>query len=167
MKKITRLLSLSLILISLNSCDKNETQINESISTIETNTSSNPIYYSTTKKEYSQATPFTKRLINQVDAAVNSLDLLSREPSTVKYEAIISIHKNPENKFSNFVAIAPVENSSNNLLSKPDGKCHICGAISVYSCINEVQTYMDARNLDEIEIHVKRSTDGCVDITYK
>lgn len=36
-----------------------------------------------------------------------------------------------------------------------------------YSCIKEVETYMDERNLDEIYVHVKRSSDGCIDITYK
>jgi hypothetical protein len=50
---------------------------------------------------------------------------------------------------------------------KPDGKCHICGMGGAYSCIKEVETYMDQRNLDEIDIHVRRSSDGCIDITYK
>jgi hypothetical protein len=26
---------------------------------------------------------------------------------------------------------------------------------------------MDQRNLDEIDIHVRLSSDGCIDITYK
>lgn len=168
MKKIIRLLGLSLILISLNSCDKNDPQINETISVTEKDsTSLNTLYHSTSEKEYTQATPFTKRLINQVDAAVNSIDLLTREPSSIKYEAIIKIDKSTENKFSNFVSITPVDNTINSLLSKPDGKCHICGMRTAYSCISEVETYMDAHNLDEIEIHLKRSSDGCIDITYK
>ena len=42
---------------------------------------------------------------DQVDAAVISLNLLTKEPSVIKYEVIISIDKNPENKFSNFESL--------------------------------------------------------------
>ncbi|MEY4462944.1 MAG: hypothetical protein RLY98_1485 [Bacteroidota bacterium] len=167
MKKISRLSSLSMILILLISCDKNDSQINDTVTTNEKTVPSNPIYYSTSEKEYAQASPFTRRLINQVDAAVISLNLLTKEPSVIKYEVIISIDKNPENKFSNFVSIVPFDNSLNSFVLKPDGKCHICGMGGAYSCIKEVETYMDQRNLDEIDIHVRRSSDGCIDITYK
>ena len=91
MKKIIRLSSLSMILILLISCDKNDSQINDTVTTNEKTVPSNPIYYSTSEKEYALASPFTRRLINQVDAAVNSLNLLTREPSIIKYEVIISI----------------------------------------------------------------------------
>lgn len=167
MKKISRLSSLSMILILLISCDKNDSQINGAVATNKKTAPSNTIYYSTSEKEYAQASPFTRRLINQVDAAVNSLNLLTRQPSVVKYEVIISINKNPENKFSNFVSIVPFDNSLNSFVLKPDGKCHICGMGGAYSCIKEVETYMETHNLDEIDVHVKRSSDGCIDITYK
>lgn len=55
MKKIIRLSSLSMILILLISCDKNDSQINGTVATNEKTVPSNPFYYSTSEKEYAQA----------------------------------------------------------------------------------------------------------------
>jgi len=169
MKNIILILIASITMIYVFSCKKDDSVIEKSSPTI----AKSDLYHSVTEAEYNNATAFTKRLIDQVDAAVNSLDIMSKSTNSVPYEAIINISKSQKNKFSNFVTISPADNSSDIIsesiarVAAPDGKCHVCGMGSAYSCIIEVEEYMDKNHKDEIDIHVKRSSDGCVDITYK
>jgi len=167
MKSLFLFISLSCTLLCIVSCEKNESAVQKPSSTI----AKTELYHSVTEGEYKKASQFTKRLIDQVDAAVNSLDIISKNKNVLPYEAIININKNSNNKLSNFVTIAPLDESgdseSNARVAAPDGKCHFCGLKSAYSCIAEVEEYMDKNHKDEIDVHVKRTSDGCVDITYK
>lgn len=167
MKYLFLLFSLSCTLLCIVSCKKNESTMQKSSSNI----AKTELYHSVTDAEYEKASQFTKRLIDQVDAAVNSLNIISKNKSVLPYEAIININKNSKNKLSNFVTIAPLDESgdseSNARVAALDGKCHICGLKSAYNCIDEGEEYMDKNHKDEIDVHVKRTSDGCVDITYK
>lgn len=132
------------------------------------------VFRSVTEKEYQEATPFTKRLIDKIDASVNALNIIEKN-SSVQYEATFIISTDENKIFNSSLVISPIEtnksNASSNIKSfaenAPDGKCHICGLRSAYSCIEEVKKYMDQKHTNEIDVHVKRGSDGCVDVTYK
>lgn len=157
-------------LIFLSSCTKNENVSNVD-STI---ASKEMVFKSVTEKEYQEATPFTKRLIDKIDASANALNIIEKN-SSVQYEATFIISIDENKIFNNSLVISPIENNKSNASSNiksfsesaPDGKCHICGVRSAYSCIQEVEKYMDQKHTNEVDVHVKRAADGCVDITYK
>lgn len=169
LKKQLRVISFC-FLIFIISCTKKDNITNiESIST-----SKELVFRSVTENEYQEATPFTKRLIDKIDASVNSLNIIEKN-SPVQYEATFIISRDENKILNTSLVISPIESSqissSNQKKSfaekNPDGKCHICGVSSAYSCIKEVETYMDKNHKSEIDVHVKRVADGCVDITYK
>lgn len=130
------------------------------------------VFRSVTKEEYLNATPLERRFIDQIDGAVNTLDLMKKNNPQQEYEAIISIDKDPNNKFHNSILIGIVEKKSSGIQTDsepdpaPDGKCHVCGLSSAYSCIKEVEKYMDAKNIDSISATITRTADNCVDIVY-
>lgn len=132
------------------------------------------LFSSVTHEEYKKASPFEKRLINKIDAAVNSLNILSRDNTDRQYEAIITLSKDADNKFSNSMVIVPLDtspdaiiNAKNAGVDDPDGKCLVCGLSSGWSCFREVEKYMEEMQKDEIDVHVRRRSDGCFDITYQ
>lgn len=134
------------VLIFLSSCTKNE-----NVSNIDSNiTSKEMVFKSVTEKEYEEATPFTKRLIDKIDASANALNIIEKN-SSVQYEATFIISTDENKIFNNSLVISPFENNTSNARSNiksfsesaPDGKCHICGVRSAYSCIQEVEKYMD------------------------
>lgn len=158
-----------MLLISLFACTKNE-----QISNAELKPTNNEIFFrSVSEKEYQEASPFTKRLINKIDASINSLNIIEKN-SSVQYEAIFIISIDENKIFNNSLVISPIEKVQNGLgvkinsfaESTPDGKCTICGISSAYDCISEVKEYMNKKHKDEIDVHVKRNG-KCVDITYK
>jgi len=131
------------------------------------------IYKSVTKQEYLQASALEKRFIDQIDAAVNSLDIMKKNNPKQEYEAIVTIDKDPANKFNNSILIGIVDHSEDVKKTDaeneptPDGKCHICGLSSAYSCIREVEKYMEIKHSDTITATVTKTTDNCVDIKYQ
>ena len=160
-------LSLSCAMLSLYSCNDNnivETKANYKEQTI--------LYRAVTSDEYINATDLEKRFIDQIDAAVNSIDILKKNNPSLNYEAIVSIDKNSKNKLTNSVLIglvddsSDVRNSKNARVAAPDGKCHVCGLSSAYSCAKEIGQYMDSRRTDTISATVTRDSNGCVDIVY-
>lgn len=86
--------------------------------------------------------------------------------------AIITLDKDPNNKLHNSILIGIAETQNDELKKDadsepvPDGKCHICGLMTAYSCISEVEKYMDAKNQDTISATITRTADNCVDIKY-
>jgi hypothetical protein len=130
------------------------------------------LYKSVTSDEYLNATDLEKRFIDQVDAAVNSIDILKKNNPSLEYEAIISINKDPKNKLNNSIIIGLVDNSKDAIESKnarvaaPDGKCHVCGLKSAWVCISEVEENMDKKHTNTISATITRTKDGCVDIAY-
>lgn len=158
-------LSILCAMFFIYSCseDKNlvETKVNYKEQTL--------LYKAVTSDEYLNATDLEKRFIDQVDAAVNSIDILKKNNPSLAYEAIISIDKNSKNKLTNSIIIGLVDNSSDSNSSRveaPDGKCHICGMSSAYSCIKEVGQYMNSHHTDTISATVTRDSNGCIDIVY-
>jgi hypothetical protein len=113
-----------------------------------------------------------RRFIDQIDGAVNALDLLKKNNPNQEYEAILTIDKDPNNKFHNSILIGIVEKKSSGMQTDaepdpvPDGKCHVCGLSSAYNCIKEVEKFMDAKNKDSISATITRTDDNCVDIIY-
>jgi hypothetical protein len=130
------------------------------------------MYKSVTKAEYLKASALEKRFIDQIDGAVNALDILKKNNPQQDYVAILTIDKDPNNKFHNTILIGIAESKNTDIKTDadaepaPDGKCHICGLMSAYSCINEVEKYMDSKNQDSISATITRTADNCVDIKY-
>jgi hypothetical protein len=130
------------------------------------------VYKSVTKDEYLRATALQRRFIDQIDGAVNALDILKKNNPNQEYEAILTIDKDPNNKFHNSILIGIVEKKASGIKTDaetepvPDGKCHVCGLSSAYSCIREVEKFMDAKNQNSISATITRTADNCVDIVY-
>jgi hypothetical protein len=116
----------------------------------------NSVFKSVSKEEYLNATPLERRFIDQIDGAVNTLDLLKKNNPQQEYEAKISIDKDPNNKFHNSILIGIVEKKSINIQIDaepgplPDVTCHLCGLSSATNCIKEVEKIMDIKNKDSI-----------------
>jgi hypothetical protein len=130
------------------------------------------VYKSVTKEEYLKASVLERRFIDQIDGAVNALDIMKKNNPQQVYVAIITIDKDPNNKLHNSILIGIAESENNDLKTDadvepaPDGKCHVCGLMSAYSCISEVEKYMNSKNQDSISATITRTADNCVDIKY-
>jgi cell division protein FtsX len=156
-----------LLLFFIVSCEKNEEITQTSNNNVQVQ---GQLFQSVKPDEYAQSSPRVKRMIDQIDAAVNALNVMSKNKDFTNYEAVISVSKDPDNKFSNSIIISASEDQSNARVgAAPDHKCTICGVSSAYQCINEIQDYMDANHKNELDIHIKRVTikgDDCVLVTY-
>ncbi len=130
------------------------------------------MYKSVTKEEYLKATALERRFIDQIDGAVNALDILKKNNPQQNYVAILTIDKDPNNKFHNSILIGIAESKNKDIKVDsetepvPDGKCHICGLKSAYNCISEVEKYMESKNKNSISATITRTDDNCVDIIY-
>lgn len=130
------------------------------------------VYKSVTKEEYLKATVLEKRFIDQLDGAVNALDIMKKNNPLQEYVAIITIDKDPNNKIHNSIQIGIAETKNNDIQidtdpeSAPYGNCHVCGLVSAYNCISELEKYMDSKNQDTMSASITRTIDGCVGIKY-
>lgn len=151
----------------LGSCSKEKT-----LATKTSYPGNTSIFKSVTKDEYLRATPLERRFIDQIDGAVNALDMLKKNNPQQDYEAILTIDKDPNNKFHNSILIGIVEKKSNGIQTDsepdpaPDGKCNVCGISSAYSCIKELEKLMNSKSQDSISATITRTADNCVDIVY-
>ena len=102
-------------------------------------------------------TPIEKKLYDRINASVMALDVLKSDDM----EAIISVSKNDDDKFSNTIIIAKSE-SSNSITARA-GSCKVCGVASAYSCLKNKQKEV---NTDAFDVHVKREGD-CVRFSWK
>jgi hypothetical protein len=151
----------------LGSCTKEKTLVTKT--TYPGNTSA---FKSVSKVDYLNATPLERRFIDQIDGAVNALDMLKKNNPQQDYEAILTIDKDPNNKFHNSILIGIVEKKSSGIQTDiepdplPDAKCHVCGLSSAANCIKEVEKIMEAKNKDSISATITRTADNCIDIIY-
>lgn len=77
-----------------------------------------------TDDEYNRSTDQEKKLYDKINASVMALDVLKSDDM----EAIISVSKNDDDKFSNVIIIAKSE-SSNSITARA-GSCKFCGVAS-------------------------------------
>lgn len=77
-----------------------------------------------TDDEYNRSTDQEKKLYDKINASVMALDVLKSDDM----EAIISVSKNDDDKFSNAIIIAKSE-SSNSITARA-GSCKFCGVAS-------------------------------------
>lgn len=130
-------------------------------------------FKSVSKEEYLNATPLERRFIDQIDGAVHALDLMKKNNPQQEYEAILTIDKDPNNKFHNSILIGIVEKKPTNIQIDaepeplPDVTCHLCGLSSAANCIKEVEKIMNAKNKDSISATITRTADNCVAISYQ
>lgn len=131
------------------------------------------VFKSVTKEEYLNATPLERRFIDQIDGAVHTLDLLKKNNPQQEYEAILTIDKDPNNKFHNSILIGIVEKKLSGIQTNaepdpvPDVTCHLCGLSSTANCIKEVEKIMEAKNKDSVSATITRTADNCVAICYQ
>jgi hypothetical protein len=111
-----------------------------------------------TVDEYNRSTDQEKKLYDKINASVMALDILKSDDM----EAIISVSKNGDDKFSNAIIIAKSE-SNNSLTARTAGNCKVCGVSSAYSCLKKMQKEVSS---DEFDVHVKRNGD-CVILSWK
>ena len=153
-------------IIALISCEKESDISQKAESPVQ---AQGQFFHSVSSDEYAKSTPRVKRMIDQIDAAVNALDVLSNNKDFNNYEAIVSVSSDPKNMFSNSIIISASEEKSAARAAAPDHKCLICGVRSAYDCIDEINDYMDANHKNELDIHIKRVTrngDKCIELTY-
>jgi hypothetical protein len=145
---LTLLVIISFFIGCSDEKDADKTKIEASLTTQE--------FKIVTDDEYNRSTEQEKKLYDKINASVRALDALKSEDM----EAIISISKNGEDKFSNAIIIAKSE--SDNSLTAKAGSCKVCGVSSAYSCLNKIQKEVAS---DEFDVHVKRSGD-CVTLSW-
>ena len=160
--------SFFLLTCLLFACEK----IAEPENSLQNKVESDVLYHSVTPQEYQQASALQKRFINQVDAAVNSIDILSKDNKKIQYEAIITLNRDAENTLANSLIVGLKENSVDDINSRnarmasPDGECHVCGLRTAYACIREVEEYMDKKHKNSVSATIARTSDGCVHIHH-
>lgn len=169
-RKTSGYITILLLLFATFSCDEKQV-VTEYQTTTYSTKDGDVLFRSVSTEDYAKASPLEKRLISQLDAAVNALDILSAQNTKIEYEAIISVSKDIDNKFSNTVILAPIsgekgESSLANARIAAGGSCHVCGLGDAMECIKKVEKYMDSTGKNEITATVKRSG-KCVDINYQ
>lgn len=152
-------------LLGLLSCEREE--VVKQGAAVE-HTQHSQTFRAVTDKEYAEASQLEKRIIDQLDASVNALDIMAKNKDFANYEAVFSVSNQPSNGPMSGVVIAPIEeqNSATTSVATAGGSCHVCGMSSAYSCIRAIGSYMDAHHTNDVNIHAHRTNDGCVDITY-
>lgn len=114
-----------------------------------------------TEEEYNSANDFDRRMINQIDAAIAALEVLKENADNSDLSAIVSVSKNKNNAFSNAIIIAKEELSND---EEVKASCEVCVVRSAYSCLKKITN--DESLGDEFDVHVKRKSNGCVEISW-
>lgn len=114
------------------------------------------------ESEYSSASEFTKRMINQIDGAIAALEVLGENKDNSDLEALVSITKDKDNKFKNAIVIAKPELEMDS--EKLSGSCTVCGVRSAYQCLRQIEA--DDSLGEEFSVKVKRLENGCVRISW-
>jgi PDZ domain-containing secreted protein len=132
------------------------------------------LFRSVTEKEYQAASPFTKKLIDKIDASINALNIIKKD-SSVEYEAYLWISmdekKESFNLFKNALLISPIESSQSDSIDKatsfekPTMKFKICEPRASFAFIKAIEAYMVKNK--EVGLTVSINTVGdCVEISY-
>lgn len=108
-----------------------------------------------TEKDYAEASAFEKSLYDKINAA--SLALFSLDDST--YEAVISVSKNDNDNFSNFIVIS--KDIDSDRVQEGSNSCTVCGFGSGVSCLKKIAL----TNKDEFDVHVKKEG-NCFKLTW-
>ena len=155
------------LVLGFFSCEKSDPEA----ATDSMKTEQSQLFHSVTEKEYAGATLLQKRIIDQIDASVNALNIMAHNKEFANYEAIASVSSDASDKFSNSIIIAPVENVTSQSTSRArmasGGDCHICGVRSAYASVRAAEKYMDDHHKDLLDVHIVRKADGCVDVHYQ
>jgi hypothetical protein len=115
-----------------------------------------------TEEEYNSASEFNKKMINQIDASIAALDVLKLNSDNLDLNAIVSISKDLNNKFSNAIIISKIEKNQEDVIVA--GSCNVCGVRSAYSCLKMINA--DDSLGDTFDVTVTRLNNGCVKLTW-
>jgi hypothetical protein len=131
------------------------------------------VFKSVTKEEYLGASILERRFIDQIDGAVNALDILKKNNPLQEYEAILTLDKDPNNPMTNTMLIGIVEQKNDTKMTDtepeplPNEECQICGVNSAYNCIKEAEKRMNSKGEDTISAIIRKSSDRCFTIIYQ
>ena len=140
-----------------------------------TSTKNEIVFRSVTEKEYQAASPFTKTLIDKIDASINALNIIKAD-SSVEYGAFIFIDNDEINNtfqlFKNALLIGPVESDQTDSmdnassLEKPTVKFKICEPRASFAFIKAIEAYRVKNKEDGLSLTIKTVGD-CVEISYE
>lgn len=156
-------------LLFICSCTNKEKNTNESF----TSTKIEIVFRSVTEKEYQAASPFTKKLIDKIDASINALNIIKVD-SSVEYKAslFISIDEKKEsfNLFKNVFFISPIESNQADSIDKAtflksNLKFKICEPRASFAFIKAIEAYMVKNKENELTLSINTLGD-CVEVSY-
>jgi hypothetical protein len=139
-----------------------------------TSTYNEIVFKSVNEKEYQEASPFTKKLIDKIDASINVLNIFKKD-SSVEFEAYLWISMDEKKEtiqlLKNALIISPIESSqadSNDKATsfeKPTIKFKICEPRTSFAFIKAIELYMIKNKEDGLTIAIK-SVGDCVEVSY-
>jgi hypothetical protein len=149
---------------------------NEKVDNVALSSTKNEIVFrSVTEKEYQEASPFTKKLIDKIDASINALNIIKKD-SSVEYEAYLwismDVKKESIQLFKNALLISPIESSQADSMDKatsfekPTIKFKICEPRASFAFIKAIETYMIKNKEDGLTLSINTVGD-CVEVSYE
>ncbi len=148
---------------------------NEKVDNVALSSAYNEIVFrSVTEKEYQAASPFTKKLIDKIDASINVLNIIKKD-SSVEYEAYLWISmdekKEPIQLFKNALLISPTESEQTDTMDKatsfekPTMKFKICEPRASFAFIKAIEAYRVKNKEDGLSLSINTLGD-CVEVSY-
>lgn len=123
------------------------------------------------EKEYSNLSDFEKRFVDQVDASLSAIEILT---SKQKNEFIASINYDSSKRtFSSIIteySSIDMQAFESNLLEEDGGglqtyTCTACGTVSAASCANQIQN--TTQGINNFNVNVQKLSNGCVKMTWQ
>ncbi len=148
---------------------------NEKVDNVALSSAYNEIVFrSVTEKEYQAASPFTKKLIDKIDATINALNIVKAD-SSVEYEAYLWISMDEKKEtiqlFKNALLISPIgssqadSNDKGTSLEKPTVKFKICEPRASFAFIKAIEAYRVKNKEDGLSLSINTLGD-CVEVSY-
>jgi hypothetical protein len=139
-------------------------------------TKNETLFRSVTEKEYQAASPFTKKLIDKIDASINTLNIIKKD-SSAEYEAFLWISMDEKKEsfhlFRNALLISPIESSQADSMGKatsfekPTVKFKICEPRASYTFIKAVEAFMVKNKEDGLTLSINTVGDYCFEVSYE
>lgn len=113
------------------------------------------------QEEYYSANDFQKRLMNRIDAAIRTIDMLEMRGEPTSIEALVTISRNPNVSKYNSIIILFEENRGEDSEEK---KCTGCSTREKLKCLMQIDKDNEAE--EEFDVHISKDGD-CYTFTWK
>jgi hypothetical protein len=136
------------------------------------------VFKSIPEKEYQAASPFTKKLIDKIDASITAIHIINKN-STVQSQAVIFVSRNTNGKkvlssfFNNSLFITPMDSTDDDSTNSESGSSEntnpsftICAPGTASPFIKAAEAYMAKNKKEDLTVNLS-SVGDCIKISFK